>query len=64
MPEYDYISLGEVDDPVLGVVKYSITQTINVICPRCGNPDCAEIEEFKERLKRTLGLASTTKAER
>lgn len=54
MPEHDYISCGEVDDPVIGMVRYSITQTINAICPSCGNTDCAEIEEFKERLKSTL----------
>lgn len=54
MPEFDHITCGEVDDPVLGVVKYSITSTINAICPSCGNADCAGIEEFKERLKKRV----------
>ena len=50
MPEYDHITFGEEADLVLGSVGYSVTTSINVICPNCGNPDCAEIEEFKARL--------------
>lgn len=54
MPEFDHIVTGETGDPILGYVRYSVTSTINVICPNCGNPDCAEIEEFKERIKAQL----------
>lgn len=54
MSESDYIATGEFNDPVLGIVKYSITRTVNAVCPRCGNPDCAEIEAAKERLRAAL----------
>ena len=54
MPEFDHIVTGESFDTVLGNVRYSITSTINATCPNCGNPDCAEMEEFRERLKAQL----------
>lgn len=54
MSEDDDVSFGEFDDPVLGLIRYSITRSIHVICPHCGNPDCVEVEEFKERLKAAI----------
>lgn len=54
IPEPDKVVCGEIFDPQLGKVRYSITTTIDVICPSCGNTDCVEIEEFKERLKRKI----------
>jgi hypothetical protein len=54
MPEFDQIVFGEMFDQTLGHVRYSVTSQINVICPNCGNPDCAEIEEFKSRLRAQL----------
>lgn len=54
MPEWDSIKTGQVDDPVLGLIRYSITETINAICPNCGNSDCEEIEEFKDRLREKI----------
>ena len=60
MPEYDHITFGEEADLVLGSVGYSVTTSINVICPNCGNPDCAEIEEFKARLKERLWPSGET----
>jgi hypothetical protein len=52
--EWDHIARGEVADQSLGYVSYYVTSQINVSCPNCGNPDCAEVGEFKERLKAQL----------
>lgn len=54
MAEFDHVVMGIIDDSVLGRVCYSVTSEIHATCPNCGNPDCAEIEEFKDRVKRRL----------
>lgn len=60
MPEFDHIVFFETSDPQVGPIRYSITSTINVICPRCGNPDCEEMEALKERLAALLWPPETT----
>lgn len=42
--------MPEFNDPILGKIRYTVTREIAAICPNCDNPDCAEIEAFKQRV--------------